>query len=194
MATYPVFSVGEVLTADDMNAVGLWKITPTVTSVGGTAATVSNGVITIGNGNTSVTISSAFSADTANYLIMFDSVKISSGNSSVLMKMGTTATGYYGALVYYAYDTSGDGVIKRNNSTEWSIGYAGTNNFGAAINVYAPQLAVRTTITGNYGGDLYYGTVSSMLANTTQYTSFNLAVPGGVSFTGGTIRVYGYRD
>ncbi len=47
--SYPVFAAGDVLGAADMNAVGLWRVTTcTVSSAGGTAATASNGVITIG--------------------------------------------------------------------------------------------------------------------------------------------------
>jgi hypothetical protein len=70
MPTPPTFSVGQFNTAAYMNAIGLWRVTTcTVSSTGGTAATASNGVITIGAGNTSVTVVNAFSADFDNYLV-----------------------------------------------------------------------------------------------------------------------------
>lgn len=190
---YPSFSVGDVLTANDMNAVGLWRVTGcTVSSAGGTAATASNGVITIGSGNTSVTVSSAFSSSYSNYLILIDYAYVASGNPGLYLTMGTTATGYYGATAYYAYDASGDGTAKRNNGTEWNVGYVGANNYSAAITVYAPQRNVRTSVSGSFAGDLYHGTFNGMLADTTQYTSFKLA-PASSSFTTGTVRVYGYN-
>lgn len=193
MATPPDFTTGSVLTAAQMNAVGLWRITGcTVSSAGGTAATASDGVITFGAGNTSVTISNAFSADYANYLILIDYAYAGTGNPSMLMTMGATATGYYGVNAYYAYDASGDGTAKRNAGVDWPIGYVGANNFSAAVTVYAPQRAVRTSVSSTYAGDLYYGTFNGMLANTTQYTSFTLA-PSSSSFTTGTVRVYGYN-
>ena len=191
--TYPSFSAGDVLTASDMNAVGLWRITGcTVTSSGGTAATASNGVISFGAGNTSVTVSSAFSASYSNYLILIDYAYVASGNPAMYLKMGTTAANYYGVTAYYAYDASGDGTAKRNAGTEWNVGYIGANNYSAAITVYAPQRNVRTSMSATHAGDLYYGTSNGMLADTTQYTSFNLA-PASSSFTAGTVRVYGYN-
>lgn len=190
---YPSFAVGDVLAASDMNAVGLWRVTNcTVTSSGGTAATASNGVITIGAGNTSVTVNSAFSADYANYLITFQYCLATTGDPGLLLKLGSVNL-YYGATVYYAYDASGDGVTKRNADPDWNIGYVGANNYSAQVRLFAPQLAVRTSMTCNFAGDLYYGTSSGMLANTTQYTSFNLTTSSS-SLAGGTVRVYGYRN
>ena len=190
--TLPSFSVGEDLTAADMNAVGLWKITPTVTSSGGTAATVSDGVVSVGNGNTSVTIT-AFNATYANYLIVVEYLLANTGNPGLFLKMGTAATAYYGVTAYWAYDTSGDSTVKRNNGTEWNLGYVGANNYSASINIYSPNRTVRTSYTATFAGDLYNGTSSGMLANATSYTAFNLA-PSSGSFTQGTIRVYGYRN
>lgn len=171
---------------------GFGRITGcTVSSVGGTSATASNGVITIGNGNTSVTVSNAFSETYSNYLIIIDYALATTGNPGLYMKMGTTASGYYGATSYYSYDGLADGVARRNNETEWNVGYVGANNLSASITVYAPQRNVRTSVSSMFAGDLYYGTANGMLANTTQYTAFNLA-PASSSFAGGTIRVYGY--
>lgn len=165
----------------------------TVTSTGGTAATATNGVVSLGNGNTIVTISNAFSSTYANYLILVEYALAATGNPAMYLRMGTNALNYYGVTAYYAYDTSGDGTAKRNNSTEWNIGYVGANNYSATITVFAPQRSVNTSMSASFAGDLYYGTSNGRLSDATQYTSFSL-LPASSSFASGTVRVYGYSN
>jgi len=174
---------------------GLVKVIPTsVSSAGGTAATLSaTGTVTVGTGNTSVTINNAWSSLYQNYLVIMRYVVSSAANPALYVTLGGTATGYYGVTAYWAYDASGDGTAKRNNGTEWNWGYFGANNFSAAWSVMNPNVANRTAYTGGFAGDLYNGTTSGMLANNTQYTAITFA-PSTGSITGGTIRVYGYRD
>ena len=101
---YPLFTTGDVLTASDMNAVGLWRVTNcTVTSVGGTAATASNGVITIGTGNTSVTVNNAFSSDYLNYKVIINGNSASAQNDIQIRYSGTTTNSYYWNVAYFAY-------------------------------------------------------------------------------------------
>jgi len=192
MTTPPDFSVGQVLTASQMNAVGLWLITPTVTSVGGTAATVSGGVVSIGSGNTSVTIT-AFSADFDNYLMTLHGVLAASANPGLYVQFGAATTSYYSVTPYYAYDASGDGAVKRNNGSELVAGFVGANHFASNTYIFAPHDTQRTAVTGNYAGDLYNGTFSGMLANNTSYTNVKLSLPSN-SFVAGKVRIYGIRD
>ena len=174
------------------NPPGLEKITPTISSAGGTAASVSGGVVSIGNGNTSVTVT-AFSADYENYVVVMNRVLASSGNPGAYMTIGNAATAYYSVTAYWAYDNSGDGTAKRNNSTEWNTGYFGANHYSAQFTIYGPFVALRTAISGSAAGDLYESVTNGMLANNNSYTSFTIA-PSSGSFTGGTIRVYVYRN
>jgi hypothetical protein len=194
MATPPDFTAGAILTAAQMSQIGLWEIqNSTVTSTGGTSATATNGLITVGNGNTSVTIT-AFSGDFSNYLVIFEYMLASTGNPALLLKIGGVSTAYYGVTAFYAYDASGDGTTKRNNGVDWPVAFMGANNFSANYTIYSPaRTNVRTAISGSYAGDLYNGTFNGMLANTTAYTNFSVA-PASGTFTGGRIRVYGYRD
>ena len=195
--TYPSFNSGEVLTASDMNAVGLWRITGcTVTSVGGTAATASNGVITIGNGNTSVTVSSAFSADFENYKII-----ISGGGTSaaenIRLKLGSSITGYYDAVLYIstAATTTPLATGTSNGALFARIGAADTNGIHVNVDINNPQLAKYTSFSGVYtfpGTPAFPGMASGIHQVATAYTEFTVS-PGSGSFTGGTIRVYGYR-
>ena len=194
--TFPSFSVGEVLTAADMNAVGLWRVTNcTVTSVGGTAATASNGVITIGSGNTSVTVNNAFSADFDNYLIIISS-GATSATCTLQMTLGSTTTGYYYAGKGRTY--AGVDVNNENNNAFgfWYAAEGNVNSLSGTINVGSPFLSKNTTFNTQIEAtrtDGYSLRVGGYIANTTSYTSFKLT-PNTGSFSSGTIRVYGYRN
>jgi hypothetical protein len=191
----PVFSTGEVLTAAAMNAVGLWRITGcTVTSAGGTAATASNGVITIGSGNTSVTVASAFSADYENYRIVISNV-VGSANSSVQMQLnnstGTTYQqfGYYGAFGVATLNAYAPAAAVRWND----VGVVNPTMASIETYLYRPQKTSATT-GHTYGvstGDVYHFALRDTSTNAS--TGFVLSLAVG-SFTSGTIRVYGFRD
>ena len=197
--TYPSFATGEVLTAADMNAVGLWRVTGcTVTSVGGTAATASNGVITIGTGNTSVTVNNAFSADYDNYRIIVSDVGGTNDISFQLQFVGYTANGYNGAFQFVNYTSNTAATASNNNAAAFSfVGATGTtgNNGGGFIDLMSPfdstawtrivaQPITYQNISGSYTG--FHGVTAS-------HTGFILT-PGAGTWTGGTIRVYGYRN
>ena len=197
MATPPDFTAGSVLTAAQMNAVGLWRITGcTVTSVGGTAATASNGVITIGNGNTSVTVSSAFSADYENYKVIISGGGISTAEN-VRLQLGSSTTGYYDIVMYASTGTTTtpQSTGTSNGALFARVGAGDTNGIHVDIDVLAPQLAKYTSVGGHYtypGTPSFIGYASGVHQVATAYTAFTVS-PGSGSFTGGTIRVYGYR-
>ena len=196
MATYPVFSVGEVLTADDMNAVGLWKITNcTVTSVGGTAATASNGVITIGAGNTSVTVSSAFSSDYDNYRIIFSNMTSNVTSSIQVQLSASTGTtyqmyGYYGAFGSAAINGYGPAATAQWND----VLTTNTVQAGGELVLFHPQKAT-ATVGFSYGvstSDVYHFACRD--TSTAQSTGFKLTLPGTNTLQSGTVRVYGFRN
>lgn len=194
----PVFSVNEVLTSSAMNQVGLWRVsTCTVTSVGGTAATASNGVITLGNGNTSVTVNNAFSSNFHGYLI-----KATNGAGSVpanvSLQLGNSVTGYFaGGNVWSVTGVSSN--IPDNNAASFTrAGQMTAAAFNLNVMLNNPQLAKHTQIVFDYNiydatsGTTNFGGGTGTHAVATSYTSFTLT-PGSGSFSSGTIRVYGYR-
>lgn len=201
MATPPDFTVGQVLTAAQMNAVGLWRITTcTASSAGGTAATASNGVITVGTGNTSVTVSNAFSADFDNYKIVWSGGQ-SSGAVEIFLQLtssGTpSTTGYYGTLVWANVTSGAVAGAANNNAAQWSWagGGAGANNGAASLNVELlnPFGAIRTRLHNAqvlYG--VVYGTYTGLHDVGTSYDGFKIT-PGSGTISNGQIRVYGYR-
>lgn len=198
MATPPSFTTGDVLTAAQMNGVGLWRVTTcTVTSAGGTAATVSNGVITIGSGNTSVTVSSAFSSDWDNYRIIVSGGALSTAEN-IRLKLGSSTTGYYDTVVYASTGslTTPQSTGTSNGSLFARIGAGDGNGISVAIDLMNPQLAKYTTFGGSYtypGTPAFIGYCSGIHQVATAYTEFTIS-PGSGTMTGGTIRVYGYRN
>lgn len=195
----PVFSTGEVLTAAAMNAVGLWRVTGcTVSSVGGTAATASNGVVTLGNGNTSVTISNAFSNDFSAYIIRVENLQISAASGFPLV-IGNAVGGYYWSGVVAQYSTGTVSGEFGNNATVFASGAVADNSgvSSTEIKVTQPFATKRTTYTAQ-GVDSRVGgsgtrSYSGFLDNTNSYTSFGFSTTAGSVVTG-TIRVYGYRN
>ena len=176
------------------NSVGLWLVTScTVSSSGGTTATASNGVVTIGNGNTEVTVSNAFSADYDNYL-----VKISGGgatnNVNTNFQLGTTTTNYSGGLMYVDHTTGAFATANDNAQSRFRYLWRHTQTtLFAHIQVGSPYLAENTFVQGTWVEALASGTYQGVQSSTTQFTSFKIYPESG-SFTGGTIRVYGYRN
>lgn len=148
---------------------------------------------TVGSAVSSVTLTSVFSATYDSYRITMNYVLSSATDPGIYVTLGSTATGYYGATAYWAYDTSGDGTAKRNNGTEWNWGYFGVNQTSASWDILYPFKTNRTGYNGQYSGDLYMGSTSGWLGNNTSYTDIKFA-PATGTLTGGVIRVYGYSN
>ena len=174
----PVFTAGETLDASEMNAVGLWLVKSQ----------------TIGSGVSSVTGTGAFSADYENYRIVIASPDASGDGAFYYLQFGAATTGYYGSCYFDNFDGISTGTARRNNSNLFEIGVGGQNNNTLiTLDVAAPNLAKETVITGTYFGGGWTGWAGGYLAGSTQFTSLVLSIQTG-TFTGGTIRVYGYRN
>lgn len=177
--SFPVFASGDVLNASDMNAVGLWLVKTQA----------------VGSGVTSVTVTGAFSADYDNYRILY-SGGVGSTLITLNLKLGASTTGYYGITNYAAYATAttpasaGD-----NNAAQWnSIGYASTGFTQISCDLLAPNLARWTTLANaSWAAGTVAGSTNGTHQVSTAYTDFTIGVNTG-TLTGGTIRVYGYRN
>jgi hypothetical protein len=178
MATPPTFSAGAVLTAAQMNKLGMFLIQ----------------TVTIGAGTTSLPITDAFSADYDNYRIII-SGGVASATTVLQTQLGTTATGYYygGSARTYAGVTLN---IQAANSSSWYAGEGSVNSIEMNIEIQNPFTAKNTTFTGQFAAtrtDAYWLAVGGYLANTTSYTDLTITPSGGATLTGGTVYVYGYR-
>jgi len=168
--------------------------TCTVTSAGGTSATALNGVITFGAGNTSVTVSNAFSANYDNYKIMVSNA-VNTTIANITCVLGATTSGYSSSRIKNQPNSgtpAGNGV---DAGAAWFYFGGGSPNFMVVnADLFNPFKAVYTVYNGAYlvenGANSEIGTTQGFLSNTTSYTSFTLS---GGSFNGGTLCVYGYR-
>ena len=179
MATPPDFSSGAVLTAAQMNAVGLWLVKTQ----------------TVGSGVSSVTVTGAFSADYDNYKLMYIGGTVSA-STDIEMTIGGSTTGYYGFMTYGVSSSNVVSGAGRNNTAAlpWvGGGIAGQSSF-ANVEIMGPFKTAYTKIrNASYQNADNYGTMQGEHRVATSYTSFTFSVLTG-TMTGGTIRVYGMRN
>ena len=183
MATPPDFSPGQVLTAAHMDAVGLWLVkTQTI----GTAVTTQN-------------VTSCFSADYDNYVITVSGVSVSANGGTLNYKLlsGTTptASGFYGNTYYVVTAAAGgltNAPFSNTNYGEFLSSTTSSQNYGR-MEIQAP-FASQWTRSQSFGADNNYVRWNSMVhQSNTSYDGIQI-LPNTGTMTGGTIRVYGYRN
>lgn len=181
MAVPPDFVAGQVLTAAQMNKIGAWLITNQ----------------TIGTAVSSVAVTSAFSTDYDNYLILV-SGGVASTTNSLNLTLGATATGYYYSgikLASYAA-TSITGDAAQNTTSFPGVVQGTTTSLNGRFELFQPFATKNTHVHYVSSQSLTTGqfhTRGGYLADTTSYTAFTLTTSTG-TITGGNIYVYGYRD
>jgi hypothetical protein len=179
MATPPTFSSGSVLTAAQMNSVGLWLVKTQ----------------TIGTGVTTETVTGAFSTDFDNYKIVVSKVAVSATGSSAFLKFGGSTGFTYFANGWYMTPTSGTlNPLNFNavNTGIWIGISGGTTSW--SFDVCSPFLASATNVVGMSAGSgaNYYNNFVGSDSNAASSTAFSLTQATS-NWTGGTIAVYGYR-
>jgi hypothetical protein len=149
----------------------------------------------VGSTVSSVEVTGAFSATYDNYKISYSGGSGSSV-SGISMVLGATATGYYNSLIYTTHGSATVSVTTATNAVNWIT--AGSQNSIPTLNleIQNPFLSLKTLANssrsdGETGGLI--GFWGGYLNNTTSYTAFTIAPVLG-TFTGGTIRVYGYAN
>lgn len=152
---------------------------------------------TIGTTVSSVTVSSAFSADYDVYKIV-----ISGGAASTTTRLdltlGSTTSGYYTAGTFRQFAGTSTTLlyVDDENVAYWYAGETNTNSHSFDVTLINPYLSKVTSFEGYLfpaRTDGYLGSVGGFLNNTTSYTAFTIT-PASGTLTGGTIRVYGYRN
>ena len=153
---------------------------------------------TIGTAVSSVTVTNAFSATFDNYRILVQ-VDNASNHSRFDISLGSTTTGYYGGHYGYRFNgsvyTSGVANGSASSVGACGAGYGGFSN----IDISRPYQSDQTSWNGNFtyiridSNNGAFGYFGGMVDDTTSYTSFTLT-PSGATWTGGTIRVFGYNN
>ena len=163
-----------------MNAVGLWLVKTQ----------------TIGTAVANVTVTGAFSSTYDNYLVTLSGGTMSAAGA-IHMRLGASNTGYYGFLIYGDATTNTVLGAGRNNlDYAYFVGGVQGANQSATVftHVMNPGRAAYTRFVGGaYQNGNGYGTMQSEHRVATAFTDFLLQPEAG-TFTGGTIRVYGYRN
>jgi hypothetical protein len=177
----PDFSPGEVLTAAAMDSIGLWLVKTQ----------------TVGAGVTSVTVTGAFSSAYDNYRIIMSNVDASVDENVYYMTLsGSTGSTYRSAIKWTAFGTGTVGGIQNNNSNlGFYLGLTSVdNNTDFAVDLTLPFLAQRTgmTVQSTTNNYMVYG--GGIDTNAASSTAFTIYPNPTLTFTGGIIRVYGYRN
>ena len=176
--TYPVFATGDVLPASDMNAIGLWLVKTQ----------------TIGSAVSSVTVTSAFSSTYDNYLITITG-GTASANGSVRLQMNTsTGSTYLGAGTYGNFGVNSGITYNPAATTSWTDimlgGTAGSSTYVLLNGPFASRPTYGFTETQNNATFYKFSLVETSSNSNTGFT----LTPASGTLTGGTIRVYGYRN
>jgi hypothetical protein len=184
----PVFTSGEVLTAANMNAVGMWKV----------------GQFNFA-GTNAVQADNVFTSDYRNYRIVVDTFGVSNGNTCRLTYInsgGTEVTsGYFSGMYWLDYATPSTTLNVVGGSTFITLLYLPANNQpggAGAFDITTPQLTTEgTQLIGNHlgvnAGTAFAGgfTVGSVQA-TTSMRGFWLRSALGTNMTG-SVSIYGYK-
>ena len=150
---------------------------------------------TVGSGVSSVTVTNTFSSVFDNYQIVM-SGGIQSASEDLKFKLGSSATGYYGFLVYGSSASNTVNGANKNNGTQFDWvggGYAGQASH-VLLEVLAPFISTYTRLrNGAYQNGGNYGTMQGEHRVASSHSSFTISTAVG-TLTGGTIRVYGYNN
>lgn len=167
-------------------------IDATVGGLGASALTLIS-TTTVGTTVSTVTVTGAFSSAYENYRITFNGGSASASDQNILMILGATTTGYYSIRSGYRYAASAFDFVDANNGSAWSPGaYVGTNPT-LNMDVLQPNLAGITLFNGSVNAGAGIAFSAGYQSAATQFTAFTLSNSSG-TFTGGKIRVYGYKN
>jgi len=189
VAAVTVGTNDHVLTADSSTASGVkWA----AVSPAGLTLVKSQ---TIGSGVSSVEVTSAFSADYDNYLVIVSGGS-TTADATLSIQFGSTTTGYKWVTQIVTWN-SPQATNLTGSSGGSNINYVAASSgttLSGHITILNPYLTENTFVIADslFDGDNGGGWTRGILDNTTSYTSFTLA--SGSAMTGGTIKVYGYKN
>jgi hypothetical protein len=148
---------------------------------------------TIGSAVSSVEVTGAFSATYDNYRVIVSNTDGSVGGANISMVLGASTTTYSSAgRIFYTDNNSGS--FNRVTTSSWYVGLIGSVNQGNFVmDILLPNLAQYTTFTSSGFNANDFAIAGGEHATATAYTAFTLGLTSG-TFTGGTIKVYGYAN
>ena len=176
--TYPTFNNGDTLPASDLNAIGLWLVKTQ----------------TIGTGVSSVTVTGAFSSSFDNYLITVSGGAGSANGGISLELSNSTGSTYSAAGTYGNYGINSGVTYNPAATVRWTdclVG--GTSTYSGSVFLSSPFASRPTTGWTDATSQASFYKFSLIDTSTNSSTGFTFTPISG-TLTGGTIRVYGYRN
>lgn len=175
----PDFSPGEVLTAAAMDSIGLWLISTT----------------TIGTGVTSVPVNNCFPTAYSHFKIVIDNTDTNNTASHDIQLQGISTSTYLSGGNFMTWGASGITGYGPAFNTTWIVSanvVAGTATL-IQMDIWNPNNTRRKFMTGtSMAGNGHFFT-NHLSTSSSTATGFTLSKSGN-TMTGGTIRVYGYRN
>jgi hypothetical protein len=168
---------------------GLVKVIPTAVSNGTLSAT---GTVTIGSAVSTVTVTNAFSALYDNYKILIQNTNCSTLCAVRLQLSSSTGSTYSTANMNIPYSSATITTEVASNTTLWSIG-TGQGLTSVTLDLISPFLATDSQVMAQSATDTFVSWRSGRDSADISNATFILSLTGG-TMTGGTIRVYGYRN
>ena len=179
--TYP-WASGEVLTAADLNAYAGLILVKTHT-------------VSATPGQTSTTVTNAFSSTFRNYMITFDSIVCSSTDNAWYVRLDNhTSSTYYHGGVYANYSTGTVGSGIKASASNLGMAVGGTSSLSSgSFTLFNPNIAAIKQSEAHIITDLNGGVLVSQDRTATARTGFTM-YPSSGTFYDGTIRVYGFNN
>lgn len=198
MATPPVFVSGSILTAAQMNQVGMWKITPTVSGTG-TAINSDGDVILTAAPKPFIT---AFSADFLNYRVFYTLTAFTGGSSAIQMQPSianvpnTVAANYRNVGYETPYAGGAAGTVANNGaSSAFNFGRVeGGGNFSSVTADFCSPFINTQYLSYNsqFRDNANAGIQNGVLIVTTSYDGFAIFT-NAVNTLTGVVQVFGYN-
>lgn len=156
---------------------------------------------TVGSAVSTVTVNNCFSSTYENYRIVYSAINPST-NNDLNLKLTTggtpSSTGYYWGFIYVNLSTLALTGAAAANTSSHHIGSVTSTAFRHAgtIDLLMPNLAQYTGIVASdylMRTDIAAAAVTGSHQVATSYDGFQIIASSG-TLTGGTIRVYGYKN
>jgi hypothetical protein len=153
---------------------------------------------TIGSGVSSVTVNNAFSSSYDNYKIMVSGVDCTNDGDVISLQLttsGTASTSTYAGNTFYVTTGGTAALTNAQISTYFEVSSVSNASTSSAVfDVLQPFLAAYTKLQfGPSVDDSYFRLGGGIHKTATSYDGFKMSLVLG-TMTGGTIRVYGYRN
>lgn len=151
-------------------------------------------VQTVGSAVASVTVSDCFSSTYDNYRLIVQGVVCSQAANITFQFSGITSNTYLMGGTFFTYASATASGYGPSATNVWAaFGYAGTTNSHICADIFAPFASTTKAMFTQASSTTNYYSFGGTCTSTTSATGFVLGLSAG-TMTGGTIRVYGYRN